>query len=201
MKKILILFAHPRYESSLANQALIEGVSSLEGVTIHDLYEHYPDFNVDVSREKELLEGNDIIIWQHPFYWYSCPPLLKQWIDMVLEFGWAYGSGGNALEGKQVFNALTTGGKREVYCKDGRNHYTIREFLRPFEQTARLCGMEYLPPFAVMGTHQLSNDSLKQDTHSYRRLLQSLMEQTVAVPEGDNCQFLNDLPILQNDQS
>lgn len=201
MKKILILFAHPRYESSLANQALIKGVASLEGVTIHDLYEQYPDFNVDVSREKELLVQHDMIIWQHPFYWYSCPPLLKQWIDMVLEFGWAYGSGGNALAGKQVLNVLTTGGTRAVYCKDGRNNYTIKEFLRPFEQTARLCGMSYLPPFAVMGTHRLPKDILQKDVQLYRRLLQSLMKEEVVVPEGDNCQFLNDLPILQNDQS
>ena len=200
MKKILILFAHPRYESSRANQALIAGISSLEGVTIHDLYERYPDFNVDVRYEKELLMHHDIIIWQHPFYWYSCPPLLQQWIDMVLEFGWAYGSGGDALEGKQVFNALTTGGKREVYCKDGRNHYTIREFLRPFEQTARLCRMEYLPPFALMGTHRLEEVALEREVRAYRRLLQSLSRDSVEIPKGDNCQFLNDLPNLQTER-
>ena len=199
MKKILILFAHPRYESSRANQALLAGISKLEGVTIHDLYEHYPDFNIDVNYEKELLTQHDIIVWQHPFYWYSCPPLLKQWIDMVLEFGWAYGSVGQALEGKQVLNVLTTGGNREVYCTEGRNNYTIKEFLRPFEQTARLCGMEYLPPFAVMGTHQLSYEVLRKDVQLYRGLLQSLMKQELVIPTADSCQFLNDLPILQND--
>ena len=57
------------------------------------MYEKYPDFNIDVDYEKKLLEKNQIIIWQHPFYWYSAPPLLKQWIDLVLEFGWAYGPG------------------------------------------------------------------------------------------------------------
>ena len=198
MKKTLVLFAHPRYESSRANQALLKGIAQLEGVTIHDLYEQYPDFNIDVAYEKELLIQHDIIIWQHPFYWYSCPPILKQWIDMVLEFGWAYGATGNALEGKQVLNVLTTGGNRDVYCKDGRNNYTIREFLRPFEQTATLCGMEYLPPFAVMGTHKLSMSSLGSEVDSYRILVNSLMNQKVEIPEGDNCQFLNDLPILQN---
>lgn len=197
MKKILVLFAHPRFESSRANQALIKRISRLEGVTIHDLYEHYPDFNIDISYEKELLIQNDIIIWQHPFYWYSCPPLLKQWIDMVLEFGWAYGTGGNALEGKQVLNSITTGGKREVYCEDGRNNYTIRQFLRPFEQTARLCRMEYLPPFAVMGTHQLSKEVLEKDVEKYYMLLESLMQKGIDIPEGDDCQFLNDLPMLQ----
>ena len=197
MKKILVLFAHPRFESSRANQALIKRISRLEGVTIHDLYEHYPDFNIDISYEKELLIQNDIIIWQHPFYWYSCPPLLKQWIDMVLEFGWAYGTGGNALEGKQVLNSITTGGKREVYCEDGRNNYTIRQFLRPFEQTARLCRMEYLPPFAVMGTHQLSKEVLEKDVEKYYMLFESLMQKGIDIPEGDDCQFLNDLPMLQ----
>ena len=197
MKKILVLFAHPRFESSRANQALIKRISRLEGVTIHDLYEHYPDFNIDISYEKELLIQNDIIILQHPFYWYSCPPLLKQWIDMVLEFGWAYGTGGNALEGKQVLNSITTGGKREVYCEDGRNNYTIRQFLRPFEQTARLCRMEYLPPFAVMGTHQLSKEVLEKDVEKYYMLLESLMQKGIDIPEGDDCQFLNDLPMLQ----
>ena len=197
MKKILVLFAHPRFESSRANQALIKRISRLEGVTIHDLYEHYPDFNIDISYEKELLIQNDIIILQHPFYWYSCPPLLKQWIDMVLEFGWAYGTGGNALEGKQVLNSITTGGKREVYCEDGRNNYTIRQFLRPFEQTARLCRMEYLPPFAVMGTHQLSKEVLEKDVEKYYMLFESLMQKGIDIPEGDDCQFLNDLPMLQ----
>lgn len=168
----------------------------MEGVTVHDLYERYPDFNIDTYIEKDLLSHHDVLVWHHPFYWYSCPPLLKQWIDIVLEFGWAYGPGGDALNGKVALSVLTAGGTREVYCAEGKNQYTIREFLRPFEQTARLCGMEYLPPFGVMGTHKLTKTQVSTHVQQYQELLKSLQGNELEIPIGDNCQFLNDLPIL-----
>ncbi|MEM7550301.1 MAG: NAD(P)H-dependent oxidoreductase [Bacteroidota bacterium] len=197
MNQILILFAHPKYEQSRANQALIEHIKKTEGVTIHDLYQQYPDYNIDVYIEKDLLQDHDIIIWHHPFYWYSCPPLLKQWIDMVLEFGWAYGPGGNALSGKVAMNTITTGGTREVYCSEGYNHYTIGEFLRPFEQTAKLCKMDYLPPFSVMGTHRLTENDLGSYAQQYSLLLEWLKKGDLGTGERDNCQFINDIPELQ----
>jgi len=55
MNKILILFAHPRFEKSKTNCALLKKIGRLEGVTLNDLYEQYPDFNIDIDREKELL--------------------------------------------------------------------------------------------------------------------------------------------------
>lgn len=113
--KTLILFAHPRLEKSKINNALLARIPQHADLTFNDLYETYPDFNIDVEREKELLLGHDVILWQHPFYWYSCPPLLKQWIDLVLEFEWAYGPGGNALQGKKIFKVITTGGASEAY--------------------------------------------------------------------------------------
>ncbi len=70
-------------------------------------------------------------MWHHPIYWYSCPPLLKQWIDLVLEVGWAYGKGGEQLRGKWILNAVSSGGSREVYQEEGRNRYTLRQFLAP----------------------------------------------------------------------
>lgn len=107
MNKVLILFAHPRYEQSRTNEALVSRIPKNEYITFHDLYELYPDFNIDIQREQQLLIEHDIIIWHHPFYWYNVPPLLKQWIDIVLTFGWAYGPGGTALTGKMIFNVLT----------------------------------------------------------------------------------------------
>ncbi len=98
MTKILILFAHPRYENSLVQQRLSKAAREVRGVTFHDLYELYPDFDVQIDQEQELLISHDLIVLQHPFYWYSCPPLLKQWIDLVLEHGWAYGKEGNSLQ-------------------------------------------------------------------------------------------------------
>ncbi len=176
MRKILVLFAHPKYEHSDANHALIQSIEKLENVQIRDLYELYPDFNVNIQEEQEQLLLYDVIIWQHPFYWYSCPPLLKQWIDLVLEYGWAYGSGGVYLRGKYIFNAITTGGSSEAYSPSGRNRFTVSEFLRSFEQTANLCGMHYLPYFQLAGTHKITELDLLKKANEYRELILHLRD-------------------------
>jgi glutathione-regulated potassium-efflux system ancillary protein KefG len=176
MRKILVLFAHPKFEHSDANQALVYAISDLENVQVRDLYELYPDFNINIQAEQETLFEHEVIIWQHPFYWYSCPPLLKQWMDLVLEYGWAYGTGGIFLKNKYVFNAFTTGGSKEVYSSTGRNRYTVEEYLRPFEQTAYLCHMRYLPPFHLSGTHSITADKLREKGREYRELVLSLRD-------------------------
>jgi glutathione-regulated potassium-efflux system ancillary protein KefG len=192
MSNILILFAHPRFENSRAHAALLRQIPRSASVTFHDLYERYPDFNVDVAYEQQLLLAHEVIVWQHPFYWYSCPPLMKQWIDMVLEYGWAYGTNGNTLKGKLAFNALTSGGAREVYHREGRNRFTVREFLAPFDQTATLCHMQYLPPFAIQGTHRLSQEAIEQQAGQYGKLLRSIAEGSFHYPDMLKFEYLND---------
>ena len=193
MRKILILFAHPRLENSRVNSRLIKAIPQEENITFHDLYEVYPDFNVDIDYEKALLEKHEIVIWHHPFYWYSSPPLLKQWIDMVLEYGWAYGSGGKALEGKIVFNAITTGGDEEAYCEKGYNKYSIRQFMQPFEQTANLCLMNYLPPFTVMGTHKMSDERIENAATNYGRLLKVISNGDLDTERAKTFTYLNEI--------
>jgi glutathione-regulated potassium-efflux system ancillary protein KefG len=190
--KILIVFAHPRFEKSLNNAILVEHIPKIQNITFHDLYEKYPDFNIDVEYEKKLLLEHQIIIWQHPFYWYSSPALLKQWLDIVLEFGWAYGPGGNALQGKIVFNSITSGGQRGAYSKEGHNRFTIQELLTPFDQTAVLCKMIYLPPFALHGTHRISKEEILQTAKTYEILLRKLVDGDFLVDEIKKHSYLND---------
>ena len=173
---ILVLFAHPALEISRANRRLIAAVEETEGATLHDLYEAYPDFDVVVEEEQQRLVASDIIVLQFPFYWYSTPALLKQWQDLVLEHGWAYGHDGNALRGKTLVCAITTGGRAEAYGPDGYNRYTIRELLRPLEQTARLCGMRFLAPFVLHGTLDLPEEALEAHAGAYTDLLRALHE-------------------------
>ncbi len=182
MRKVLVLFAHPKFEHSDANQALIRAVSGLDNVEIRDLYELYPEFNINVQAEQGKLFEHEVIIWQHPFYWYSCPPLLKQWIDLVLEFGWAYGPGGVFLKNKYLMSAITTGGSESAYTREGHNHYTIPELLRPFEQTGRLCGMHYLAPFQVAETHKITPEDLREKANEYRDLILQLRDQEDITP-------------------
>lgn len=158
--RVLVLFAHPALQKSRINVRLAAAAQPVAGVTFHDLYEAYPDFHIDVSREQELLRAHDVVVFQHPFYWYSCPALLKEWLDLVLEYGFAYGPGGNALQGKTLVSALTTGGPAQAYARTGYNHFTMAELLAPFEQTALLCGMKWLPPFVVNGTLRMTDPAV-----------------------------------------
>jgi len=174
--RVLILFAHPALERSRVNRPLAAAVRGLAGVTFHDLYEAYPDFDVDVRREQGLLTAHDLVVFQHPFYWYSTPALVKQWEDLVLEHGWAYGTGGTALRGKTWLSAVTTGGREAAYQHDGYNRFTIRELLAPLEQTARLCGMQFLPPFVVHGTHRLDQADIDRAAAEYRRAIEALRD-------------------------
>lgn len=178
--QILILFAHPALEKSRINQRLIQAIQGLDAVTVHDLYEQYPDFHINVKAEQDLLLAHDIIVFHHPFYWYSSPAILKEWQDLVLEHGFAYGKGGTALHGKKVLSAITTGGGEKAYCRQGYNRFSVRELLVPFEQTAHLCGMEYLPPFVVQGTHQIHEQGeLVQHTEAYRQVITALRDDQV----------------------
>ncbi len=179
MPSILVLFAHPALEKSRVNRSLVRAARDTAGVTFQDLYERYPDFHIDVAAEQSLLVEHDVIVMQHPFYWYSAPALLKEWLDLVLEHGWAYGHDGKALHGKALLSAITTGGREEAYCPRGYNRFTMAELLAPFEQTARLCGMDYLPPFIVHGTHSLSATDIERHTDDYRRVIEALRDNTL----------------------
>ena len=94
--KVLLLYAHPESPDSVANRVLLQQAQQLEHVTVHDLYAHYPDFFIDIHREQQLLRDHKVIVFQHPLYTYSCPALLKEWMDRVLARGFASGAGGNA---------------------------------------------------------------------------------------------------------
>jgi glutathione-regulated potassium-efflux system ancillary protein KefG len=192
MSKILILFAHPALEKSRVNKRLIRDISSLTNVTFNDLYDEYYDFDIDIEREKKLLIENDLIILHHPFFWYSTPALLKQWQDLVLEHGWAYGSKGKTLVGKKMMNIITTGGSSQAYTKESINQHTIREFLLPIEQTSKLCGMIYLPPYLIQGTHRFTEKEIEAHSHKYIQLLKDLSEDKFRTEDLLGYETLND---------
>ncbi len=195
MARILILFAHPALEKSRVHRRLVRQVPELPGLTFHDLYEAYPDFAIDVPREQELLLAHDIIVLQHPFYWYSAPPIVKQWEDLVLEHGWAYGSQGNALRGKRWLNLISAGGGATAYHREGYNRFTVRELLAPLEQTARLCKMEFLPPYVIFGTHRMGEAEIAIEAARYQQLLALLHEERLDLGAAAGLSTLN--PLLE----
>ena len=192
MKKILILFAHPALQRSLINKELIKVFENIENVTFHDLYESYPQMDIDVEEEQELLINHDVVVFMFPMFWYSTPAILKEWQDIVLEHGWAYGSKGNMLKDKLFFSIVTTGGKADAYQKEGYNNYTIREFLRPLEQMSKLCKLRFLPPYAVSGTHSINSEMLENHKNNIRKLISKLMEDFLNIESTAQFELLND---------
>ncbi len=181
-RSILLTFAHPAYHKSKANRALLEAVQTLDHVTVNDLYEAYPDFMIDVPREQELLVNHEVLVFQHPFYWYSTPAHLKEWFDLVLTHGFAYGQDGMALSGKIWQSAITVGGGAEAYVSSGVNSFSVPELLRPLQATAGLCRCVWQEPFVVYGCHTITEPELTAASESYRARLIALRDGTVAAP-------------------
>lgn len=172
---VLLTLAHPALERSRANRALAKAAKGLEGVTFHDLYETYPDFAIDIEAEQEKLLAHDVIAVQFPLYWYATPALLKEWFDLVWLHGFAYGLEGNALAGKRLFAACTTGGAAKAYHAHGYNRFSLDEYLRPLEQTAYLCGMVWETPFVVHSAAIKDDEELKAEALRYRARIASLL--------------------------
>jgi glutathione-regulated potassium-efflux system ancillary protein KefG len=116
-------------------------------------------------------------------------------MDLVLEHGWAYGEQGHMLEGKKVMSVISTGGRKELYSKEGRNLHTINEFLVPFKQSALLCRMEYLPPFVVHGAHTITREKISVYAHNYQKALDLLRDGKISRIKLKSAEYFNDLII------
>ena len=159
--EVLVIVAHPELDQSRANRRLLQAARALQRnsppgrLAVRDLYALYPDYLIDIAVEQAALKAAKLVVWQQPIRWYSMPPLLKLWLDDVLTFGWAYGPDGNALRGKDLWLVATTGGPEDSYRPDSYNRYFFDAFLPPYEQTAALCGMRFLPPLLLHGAHKV----------------------------------------------
>lgn len=169
---ILVIVAHPAMEQSRANHRLTQAAHGIGGrVQVRDLYALYPDYLIDVEAEQAALARVKLIVWQHPIHWYHMPPLMKLWMDEVLTYGWAYGPGGRALADKDVWLVASTGGTEESYRPGGYNRYFFDAFLPPYEQTAALCHMRFLPPLLMHGSHLATADEIAVHASRYAEQL------------------------------
>ena len=172
---ILVVYAHPYPARSRACAALLEAVRDAEGVEVRSLYDLYPDFDIDGDAERAALARSRLVVLLHPLYWYSAPALLKHWFDHVLIKGWAHGGGGRALAGKDCLWVTTTGGDEEAFSPTGRHGRAFHDFVAPIEQTARYCGMNWLPPLAVNGAHEVPPEALREAGARLRGLIEPFL--------------------------
>jgi glutathione-regulated potassium-efflux system ancillary protein KefG len=177
MARLLVYYAHPGHRFSHVNTELARQAQAIGGITFIDLYAEYPRYDIAIDTEQERLLGHDVILFQFPLFWYSTPSLVKEWIDLVLEHGFAYGAGGDKLLGKTMMLAITAAGPEDAYTPEGYQRYTLREFLRPLEQTAALCHLRFSPPYVLYGALR-AQDEGRVEPHAagYRRLLEAVRD-------------------------
>jgi len=167
---ITLIHAHPHPDRSIGGRALLDAVRGIPRVSVRDLYELYPDLSIDAEAERAALEATRLVIWQHPLYWYGVPALLKLWFDDVLTEGWAF-NGRQALAGKDCLWVTTTGGGRDAFAPTGRHGHPFEAFVAPIAQIAHFCGMNFLDPIVVYGSHRMGKEALQRQADSYRTFL------------------------------
>lgn len=159
-KSVLVIVAHPDLQASRANRFLAKAAAAVDGVTVHNVYDTYPDLFIDGGAERQRLAAADAIVLQHPIYWYAWPGLLKEWIDRTLSAGWAYGPGGTALHGKLMMSSITTGSSAKAYGPSGPHGHRIDDYLKPARQIATFCGMNWQEPLVLHHARSISDDEL-----------------------------------------
>jgi glutathione-regulated potassium-efflux system ancillary protein KefG len=175
--RLIVYYAHPAQQYSHANKAMAAAARGVDGITFVDLYADYPRYDVDIDREQQRLVQHDVVLLLFPLFWYSTPSLLKEWIDLTLEHGFAYGTGGDKLAGKTMLVAITAAGPAEAYTEQGYQHYPLRTFLTPLERTAGLCNMRFAAPYALYGSiRAVEENRITDHAQGYAKLLQALRD-------------------------
>ena len=198
MARLIVYYAHPGHKYSHVNRFMSRAAAAIDGITYVDLYRDYPRFDIDVEIEQRRLLDHDVILFQFPLFWYSTPSILKEWQDLVLEHGFAYGADGNALDGKRMMLAITAAGPDDAYTPGGYQHFPLRAFLTPLEQTARLCKMRFAAPYVLYASLKAPAAGLVEPhVDGYRQLLEAIRDDRYdfdAVAAADSVGF-DDLPI------
>lgn len=177
LAKLLVYYAHPGHKYSHANKAMFNAAAGVSDITFVDLLAEYPRHAINVDREQDRLRNHDVILFQFPLFWYSTPSIIKEWQDLVLEHGFAYGSEGTELTGKTMMLAVTAAGPEEAYATEGYQHFPLRTFLTPLEQTARLCHMTFPAPYVLHASLKAQGDgNIEKHAEGYAWLLTAIRD-------------------------
>jgi putative NADPH-quinone reductase len=172
--RVLVLYAHAAPQLSRVNRRMADAARMVDGVFVHDLYETYPDFYIDVARERILLAKAEAVVLLHPMQWYGMPALMKEWIDVVLHDTWAHGPGRSPTKGKACWLVTSTAGVEADFATGARHGRPFAEFLAPYEQIAAVCGMPWIAPHVLHGAHDVDAGTVDRHVDAFALGLQRL---------------------------
>ncbi|MBC2121085.1 NAD(P)H-dependent oxidoreductase [Listeria marthii] len=169
--KTLVIIAHPNIENSRVNKVWKEALlKNTADVQIHELYQAYPNWDIDVAFEQQQLQNYDKVIIQFPFYWYSYPPLLKKWFDDVFSHGWAYGSKGDKMADKKLALAISIGDKQYNYQENAPIGYSLETLLTPFRATINHIKADYRGAHTIFGSSfEVTDEEIAENAKVYAR--------------------------------
>lgn len=147
--------AHPNIEGSTFNKYIKEELEGAKNVIYKDLSSLYPNFKIDVKKEQEDLMKASRIVFQFPMQWYSSPAILKQYVDLVFDYDFAYKVEDGIfqalhLKEKEFRLLVTIGSKEESFS--GKDRLSVKECLNAYSYTAKMLGMKELDPCLIYGT-------------------------------------------------
>ncbi len=192
MARPIVYYAHPGHKHSHVNRHMARAASSVERISFVDLYRDYPRFDIDVNVEQRRLLEHDVVLFQFPVFWYSTPSIVKEWQDLVLEHGFAYGADGDKLAGKRLQLAITAAGPDDAYTEQGYQHFPMRTFLTPLEQTARLCSMGFPAPYVLYAALKApSAGFVEPHVDGYRRFLEAIRDDRYDFVEAEKLDIVD----------
>jgi len=147
--------AHPNMEESILNTRIKKELEGAEHIVYKDLTSLYSDFKIDIKKEQEDLSDASKIVFQFPMHWYNSPAILKQYVDEVFSYDFAYEIDRNgvfqdlALKDKEFQLLVTVGSREKSFQGEGR--LSAKECLNSYSYTAKMLGMKELEPCFFYG--------------------------------------------------
>lgn len=182
MAKTLVISGHPHLEYSVANKAILDRLEEAkkDGLDLDIDYLDRTHGNFDVEAEQNALRAADTIVLQFPIYWYNYPALMKKYIEEVFAHGFAYGSTGTALQGKNLILSITVGSPEATYSKDGPQHHPLSEFLYNIDQIALMTGLKPVKRFVTYGCMYVPGLTSDEDKEKIVHACEEQADQIVA---------------------
>lgn len=156
MKNILIINGHEKYPfaQGLLNRTLVEKMVEL----LKDNYNlklTTVDEGYIIEEEIEKFKWADIIIFQHPIFWFGLPGKFKTYIDQVYQYGIFFAGGekyggGGLLTSKKYMLSTTWNAPESVFNDktqflDGKS---LDEALYNIHKIHQFCGMTPMKSFS-----------------------------------------------------
>lgn len=155
MNKTLVIMAHDDIENSVLNKHFKNELQNQENIIYKDISSLYPDNNIDIEKEQEDIKKASKIVFQFPMYWYNVPSALKNWMDKVFSYDFAYiideegAFQAQALKGKDFQIVATIGAHQESY--EGEDRLSVKDCLNSCFYTAKMLGMKELESIFIYG--------------------------------------------------